>query len=529
MNIFISYRRDDSSGYAGRLFDRLSAHFGRANVFMDIEALEPGADFVDGIDHAMASCEALIVLIGTEWLSATDAKGRRRLDNSNDFIRLEVANALQHDLLVLPVLVNGAVMPNEDELPAVLAPLARRQAHELSNTRWEYDVGRLIEVLERRLAKARQQERAAQDVGRPPARDEGGTPPLSKPGRETKPKAWIWPAVAVLLIGLAAWLALPRLGWPPPHEQTGAQPEQSADSGPEPSPEKSVAQPAGQTPLRTPRQPAGGVPRTAAATEPAPPGPASPAEPKAAERESTGEQIIEPPSPAPETTAEPTAAQLEPSPSPDPAARIEALLEQAAADFEADRLTRPTGANAYLRYQEILELAPGHPGALEGLRRLGYRYLELTAGALDRGRRDQANAYLDQAERFIPDEPELALLRRRLAEPPHPAAEDPEQHGRCLEACETGLAPCREEAESRASIEACLAGHRERCEMAFLECKNDPQRLAIWGALSTESACAGEFQQCMRPGEAACGEALEAALQACGAEAEDCRRGCRAR
>ena len=89
--IFISYRRDDSAGYAGRLYDRLSAHFGADRVFMDVEGIEPGTDFVDAIERAVASCRVLIVLIGDEWLNAKDTSGRRRLDDPHDFIRLETS------------------------------------------------------------------------------------------------------------------------------------------------------------------------------------------------------------------------------------------------------------------------------------------------------------------------------------------------------------------------------------------------------------------------------------------------------
>ena len=91
--IFISYRREDSAGYAGRLYDRLAGHFGADRVFMDVEGIEPGVDFVDAIESAVASCEVLIVIIGNEWLAA-DAAGKRRLDDPKDFVRIETAAAL---------------------------------------------------------------------------------------------------------------------------------------------------------------------------------------------------------------------------------------------------------------------------------------------------------------------------------------------------------------------------------------------------------------------------------------------------
>src|SRR6202795_3034829 len=155
--IFISYRRDDAPGYAGRLYDRLAAHFGANHVFMDVQGIEPGVDFVDAIERALASCEILIVLIGKDWL-APDSAGRRRLDDPNDFVRVETATALARGIRVVPVLVEGAEMPRGDNLPTELLPLVRRQAVELSHKRWEAASAELIRTLERVL-----------DADKPPA------------------------------------------------------------------------------------------------------------------------------------------------------------------------------------------------------------------------------------------------------------------------------------------------------------------------------------------------------------------------
>jgi len=149
--IFISYRRDDSAGYAGRLYDRLAAHFGADRVFMDVEGIEPGTDFVVAIEKAVASCRVLIVLIGDEWLSVTDAAGRRRLDDPHDFIRLETSTALTRDIRVVPVLLDGTPMPPVDALPRELQALVRRQAVELTHKQWEATSGELIRTLEKIL------------------------------------------------------------------------------------------------------------------------------------------------------------------------------------------------------------------------------------------------------------------------------------------------------------------------------------------------------------------------------------------
>jgi len=151
--IFISYRRDDSAGYAGRLYDRLAAHFGADRVFMDVAGIELGTDFVTAIEQAVGSCQVLIVVIGDEWLSTTDAAGRRRLDDPHDFVRLETSVALEREIRVVPVLVGGALMPRGDELPADLKALARRQAIEISHKQWEASTRELIMALNTMLGQ----------------------------------------------------------------------------------------------------------------------------------------------------------------------------------------------------------------------------------------------------------------------------------------------------------------------------------------------------------------------------------------
>jgi hypothetical protein len=152
--IFISYRREDCPGHAGRIFDRLRARFGPDIVFMDVATIDAGVDFVDVIQRAVGSCDALLAVIGPEWLSAAHA-GQRRLDNARDFVRLEIAGALQRDVRVLPVLVDGASMPAGENLPADLQGLTRRQAVELRDARWDDDIDQLIGGLERFLGSAR--------------------------------------------------------------------------------------------------------------------------------------------------------------------------------------------------------------------------------------------------------------------------------------------------------------------------------------------------------------------------------------
>jgi WD40 repeat protein len=147
--IFISYRRDDTSAYAGRIYDRLQQHFGdRVSLFIDVASINPGSDFVKSIGQAVASCDVLIAVVGRAWLQATDPRGGRRIDNADDFVRIEIESGLEHNIGIIPVLVSGAQMPTEQQLPATLAALSRRQAVEVSDTRFHGDVTRLIEALE---------------------------------------------------------------------------------------------------------------------------------------------------------------------------------------------------------------------------------------------------------------------------------------------------------------------------------------------------------------------------------------------
>jgi hypothetical protein len=158
--IFISYRRrGEGAGYAGRLADRLIHEFGADQCFRDIDDIETGTDFVDEISRAVGGCEVLIVVIGPDWVDVRDRDGMRRLDDPRDFVRLEVAAALARGIRVVPVLVGGASMPALEKLPSAIEGLARRQAHELTDNRWEYDVGRLVSSIESMGVRRRTKQR----------------------------------------------------------------------------------------------------------------------------------------------------------------------------------------------------------------------------------------------------------------------------------------------------------------------------------------------------------------------------------
>jgi hypothetical protein len=149
--IFINYRRDDSIGTAGRLHDRLAQTFGRKNLFMDVDNIPAGVDFVNQLNSQVGGCDIFLAIIGPNWLNAKDDYGRRRLDNLDDFVLVEIAAALARNIYVIPVLVDGALIPTADELPHSIKPLARRNAVEVRNTQFGRDAEALVEKVSEAL------------------------------------------------------------------------------------------------------------------------------------------------------------------------------------------------------------------------------------------------------------------------------------------------------------------------------------------------------------------------------------------
>jgi TIR domain len=146
--IFISYRRDDSLPTAGRLYDRLAKAFTEERVFMDVEGIPAGVDFVDYLDSKLAACDVVLAIIGPHWLDAKNGAGNRRLDDPNDFVRREIATALVRKIPVIPVLIDGSPMPNAEDLPEPLKALARRHALEVRNGQFRQDAERLVERIQ---------------------------------------------------------------------------------------------------------------------------------------------------------------------------------------------------------------------------------------------------------------------------------------------------------------------------------------------------------------------------------------------
>jgi hypothetical protein len=150
-NIFINYRRDESGHVAGRLHDSLAPTFGRNKLFMDVDNIPVGRDFEEYLKSQVAACDAMLAVIDPNWLAAKDDTGKRRLDNPDDFIVIEIGTALTRNIPVVPVLVDGARMPKAGELPDSLKLLARRQAIQVRHTNFSSDAEALVKRLREAL------------------------------------------------------------------------------------------------------------------------------------------------------------------------------------------------------------------------------------------------------------------------------------------------------------------------------------------------------------------------------------------
>jgi TIR domain len=175
--IFISYRRQETAWPARQLYDVLVEHFGAAQVFKDVDHIDPGVDFPERISAAVQSSDVLLTLIGPDWLTMTDANGQPRLENPEDYVRLEIETALKRKIRVIPVLVDHARMPSADELPPSLAPLVRRNAVEINPL--TFDTKRLITAVQKTLVASAElvdEPTSAQGPPAPQPQKEGADP-----------------------------------------------------------------------------------------------------------------------------------------------------------------------------------------------------------------------------------------------------------------------------------------------------------------------------------------------------------------
>src|SRR5438132_5021879 len=155
--IFISYRREDSAGHAGRVHDRLQNEFSSDLVFMDVDAVPLGANFLKVLQDAVANCDVLLAVIGPSWLHACDREGKRRLENPNDYVRIEIAAALERDIPVIPILIDRTQIPPLEELPDDIRSLALRNGLDVRHGSFHADMGKLVKVLRGLVAVQREQ------------------------------------------------------------------------------------------------------------------------------------------------------------------------------------------------------------------------------------------------------------------------------------------------------------------------------------------------------------------------------------
>jgi hypothetical protein len=221
--VFISYRREGAAAHAGRLYDAMVAQFGEGNVFMDVD-MAPGVDFVDQITEVVSACQVLIVVMGPGWATVTDEDGDVRIADPEDFVRLEVETALRRpEVTPIPVLVSGARMPRREDLPAELAPITRRNALELSDARWRYDVGRLNEALDELLTDltgGRGTVAPTPDPDPTPTPDPSPSPPGPSNGRLVLEGMLVAGLTALAARGLGELIDLPQRPFEPAHVGT---------------------------------------------------------------------------------------------------------------------------------------------------------------------------------------------------------------------------------------------------------------------------------------------------------------------
>lgn len=226
--IFISYRRDDSAMAAGRLYEHLARHFPREALFMDVDAMQPGMNFVDELDRQVAQCDTFLAVIGPQWTTIENDDGERRLDEPNDFVRIEVASALARDIRVIPILLEGATMPRAEDLPFDIKAMVQRHAVRLRHDRFGADV----EIITNALGGESQEIQKTKN-----------------PRPQSRPLFMLALAAAAAVLGAGVWFVLNQPPAPDKTVTVVSRPDASARTAADPPPAtQAEKQPAQSTP-----------------------------------------------------------------------------------------------------------------------------------------------------------------------------------------------------------------------------------------------------------------------------------------
>src|SRR5947209_3268235 len=212
--VFISYRREITAGEARALFNELLGKLGKNSVFMDVDSIALGRDFRGALQKTLESCDLMLVLIGRDWAEVKDEEGRPRLHNPGDFVRLEIEAALKRDIVVTPILVQGAHMPAPEQLPAEIRDLVYRNGFELSHSRWESDFAEMTRRLDLDIAKEGGRDEQPASIVAAPNAPIAPTAPPAIPGRELSfrvPRRQALGVAALAAAGTGAIIAAPSI------------------------------------------------------------------------------------------------------------------------------------------------------------------------------------------------------------------------------------------------------------------------------------------------------------------------------
>lgn len=208
-NVFISYRRKDSAGYAGRLMDRLKTKLGQDLLFMDVETIPLGSNFEKVLHEEIGKCRVLLAVIGPTWCDARDENGKRRLDDQNDFVRMEISAALQRDIPVIPILLDGATMPKADQLPNDLRGLTSRNGLDVRHASFHEDMDRLVQSLKAQVDQSGAPRLAKTRVSGPSNRNDarGKSWPWLFLRAKRSQQALAWLGGGLVVVATGAWAA----------------------------------------------------------------------------------------------------------------------------------------------------------------------------------------------------------------------------------------------------------------------------------------------------------------------------------